>query len=119
MDVVRNDVIALGGRIETASNPGQGARFRLVLPLTTAVTQVVMLRAGEFTLGVPSNLVEVVRRVAAAELVDAYADGHLQVGGQAVPFYWAGALLQTSRRATDIEGRTFPVVVFRLSLIHI
>jgi chemosensory pili system protein ChpA (sensor histidine kinase/response regulator) len=45
--VVRAEVNAMGGRIETASTPGQGTRFKLVLPLTTAVTQVVMLRCGE------------------------------------------------------------------------
>jgi chemosensory pili system protein ChpA (sensor histidine kinase/response regulator) len=33
-----------------------------VLPLTTAVTQVVMLRAGALAVGVPANLVEIVRR---------------------------------------------------------
>jgi chemosensory pili system protein ChpA (sensor histidine kinase/response regulator) len=49
MDVVRNDVNALGGRIETSSAAGQGTNFKLVLPLTTAVTQVVMLRAGAVT----------------------------------------------------------------------
>ena len=43
MDVVRSEVNALGGRIETATTPGNGTSFRLVLPLTTAVTQVVML----------------------------------------------------------------------------
>ncbi|EBN0460856.1 hypothetical protein ADQ41_26170, partial [Salmonella enterica subsp. enterica serovar Dublin] len=40
MDVVRSEVQALGGRIETHTLPGQGSAFRLVLPLTTAVTQV-------------------------------------------------------------------------------
>ena len=40
MDVVRADVNAMGGRIETATAAGRGTSFRLVLPLTTAVTQV-------------------------------------------------------------------------------
>ena len=62
MDVVRNDVLALGGRIETASERGKGTQFKLVLPLTTAVTQVVMLRAGEFSVGVPASLVEAARQ---------------------------------------------------------
>ena len=43
LDVVRAEVNAMGGRIETASSPGQGTSFKLVLPLTTAVTQVVLL----------------------------------------------------------------------------
>jgi chemosensory pili system protein ChpA (sensor histidine kinase/response regulator) len=113
MDVVRNDVVALGGRIETATQAGQGSSFKLVLPLTTAVTQVVMLRAGTLTLGVPSNLVEVVRRLSGDDLAKAYASHHLNVAGEDVPFYWAGALLQSSHHSTETQGRTKPVVIFR------
>ena len=113
MDVVRTDVVALGGRIETHTEPGAGTRFRLMLPLTTAVTQVVMVRAGTLTLGVPSNLVEVVRRLTPAELERAYASGTLPVTGEEVPFYWAGALLQSSPRSQERAGRTLPVVIFR------
>ena len=113
MDVVRTDVIALGGRIETHTRPGQGCSFKLVLPLTTAVTQVVMLRAGSLTIGVPSNQVELVRRVGADELSQAYAKGSLTVGGEEVPFYWSGALLQSSAQTHEPQGRTLPVVIFR------
>ncbi|WP_439113708.1 Hpt domain-containing protein [Hydrogenophaga sp.] len=113
MDVVRTDVVALGGRIETHTQPGQGTSFKLVLPLTTAVTQVVMVRAGPLTLGVPSNLVELVRRVSSDELAQAYAKGTLTVGGEEVPFYWAGALLQSSAQSLEAQGRTLPVVIFR------
>ncbi|MDZ4128451.1 MAG: response regulator, partial [Hydrogenophaga sp.] len=113
MDVVRNDVLALGGRIETSTQPGQSTTFKLVLPLTTAVTQVVMLRAGALTLGVPSNLVELVRRVTSDELAQAYAKGFLMVGTEEVPFYWGGALLLSSAQSTQAQGRTLPVVIFR------
>ncbi len=113
MDVVRNDVVALGGRIETASQRGEGARFKLVLPLTTAVTQVVMLRAGALTLGVPSSLVEVVRRLNSDELGRAYASGTLNVAGEDIPFYWSGALLQSSAQSQEAHGRTLPVVIFQ------
>ena len=113
MDVVRNDVVALGGRIETHTRPGKGTDFRLVLPLTTAVTQVVMLRAGELTVGVPSTQVELVRRVSADELAQAYARRTLTVGGEEVAFYWAGALLQSSPRSLETQTRTLPVVIFR------
>ncbi|WP_066255875.1 hybrid sensor histidine kinase/response regulator [Hydrogenophaga flava] len=113
MDVVRNDVVALGGRIETHSQAGRGASFKLVLPLTTAVTQVVMLRAGELTVGVPSTQVELVRRVSASELEQAYAKKTLTVGGEEVPFYWAGALLQSTPKSLETQTRTLPVVIFR------
>jgi chemosensory pili system protein ChpA (sensor histidine kinase/response regulator) len=113
MDVVRNDVVALGGRVETATTPGEGTSFKLVLPLTTAVTQVVMVRAGRFTVGVPSGVVERVRRLTGTELAEAYAKSTLTVGDEEVPFYWAGALLQTSAHSEQAPERTLPVVIFR------
>ncbi|MGJ7490058.1 Hpt domain-containing protein [Variovorax sp. ZT4R33] len=113
MDVVRADVAALGGRIETHSTPGQGTRFKLVLPLTTAVTHVVMLRAGGTAIGVPSNLVELVQRVSLAELDLAYANQHYLFAGEPVPFYWAGALLQSSARSDAPGSKTHAIVVVR------
>jgi chemosensory pili system protein ChpA (sensor histidine kinase/response regulator) len=113
MDVVRTSVAALGGRIETDSTPGQGTRFKLVLPLTTAVTHVVMVRAGDTTFGVPSNLVERVQRASADDLTVAYAERHHVFEGERVPFYWAGALLQSSARSDPFAARTHFVVVVR------
>jgi len=112
MDVVRTDVNAMGGRIETASAPGQGTSFRLVLPLTTAVTQVVMLRCGERAFAVPSTLVEVVRRIKLPDLALAYQRGAFQEGGQLLPFFWFDGLLGGSARGLG-GGRSAPVVVIR------
>jgi chemosensory pili system protein ChpA (sensor histidine kinase/response regulator) len=113
MDVVRSEVYALGGRIETGTEAGQGTRFKLVLPLTTAVTQVVMLRMGHLTVGVPANLVEIVRRVSMPELEQAYRSGSFEYAGETMPFFWAGALLQSSGRSHEVQGKTLPVVVCR------
>jgi len=113
MDVVRSEVNALGGRIETATQEGQGTTFKLVLPLTTAVTQVVMLRVGEFTVGVPSGLVETVLRTPAAQVDQAYAHDAFEIGGQSVPFFWGGALLQVSARSAEAHAKTQSVAVFR------
>jgi len=112
MDVVRSDVNAMGGRIETATAAGQGTSFKLVLPLTTAVTQVVMVRCGETTVAVPSTLVEIVRRAKPSEVDEAYASGHYALGDRNLPFFWLGALLQSSPRGTE-TGRTLPVIVVR------
>jgi len=112
LDVVRSDVAAMGGRIETSTAAGKGTSFKLVLPLTTAVTQVVMLRCASATVAVPSTLVETVRRAAPAEVDEAYASGSYALGDSRLPFYWLGALLQQSARSAE-GGRMRSVVVIR------
>ena len=113
MDVVRSEVNALGGRIETSTLSGKGSHFKLILPLTTAVTQVVMIRTGNLSVGVPANVVETVRRISAKELQQAYNTGTYEIAGETVPFFWSGALLQSSNFSGEAQTKTSPVVVFR------
>ncbi len=113
MDVVRTEVNALGGRIETSTQAGTGTRFKLVLPLTTAVTQVVMLRSGELAIGVPANVVEIIRRVPMTELDLAYKSETFSYGGEDMPFFWSGALLQSSARSNEPVAKHKAVAVFR------
>ncbi len=112
LDVVRAEVNAMGGRIETVSQPGQGTHFKLLLPLTTAVTQVVMLRCGELQIAVPSPLIELVRRAPRAEVEDAYATGRYAYGDTSLPFFWLPSLLRAGLRGT-VSGRSETVVIVR------
>ncbi len=113
MDVVRSEVNAMGGRVETATAAGQGTSFKMILPLTTAVTQVVMLRCGTTHVAVPSTLVEVVRRATPAEVDAAYASGSYAMPDRPLQFFWLGALLQISARPADSSARTRAIVVIR------
>ena len=112
MDVVRAEVNAMGGRVETHTEPGRGTRFTLILPLTTAVTRVVMLRCGQVNVAVPTHLIEMVRRSRPAEVEQAYREGTMPFGDQALPFYWLGALLDFSPMGLE-GGRSLPVVIVR------
>ena len=113
LDVVRTEINALGGRIELQNHPHAGAEFTLVLPLTTAVTQVVELQAGDLHFGVPSNLVESVQRTSAKEIERAYNTQVFAINGEYLPFYWGGAMLQSSRRSSDMTAKHQVVVVLR------
>jgi chemosensory pili system protein ChpA (sensor histidine kinase/response regulator) len=57
MDVVRNEAAGLGGRIEVSTATGRGTTFRIYLPLTLAVTQAVLVRAGNQQFAIPSSMV--------------------------------------------------------------
>ncbi len=46
MDVVKQNVEALGGRVTLQSEPGKGTRFTLLLPLTLAVMDGMIIRAA-------------------------------------------------------------------------
>jgi chemosensory pili system protein ChpA (sensor histidine kinase/response regulator) len=113
LDVVRSDTRALGGRIELDSVAGRGTTFTLVLPLTTAVTQVVLLRTGERIHAVPSSLVDLVLRMRPAELETALREQQLEHAGQQLALYWLGALTDESGASGETPGRTVPVVLVR------
>ncbi len=93
MDVVRSEAGALGGRVTIASEPGKGARFTIRLPLTLAVTQVVLVASAGKTYALPSTLVEQVAQVREPDLVAAFEAKVIELGGQLLPFHYLPVLL--------------------------
>ena len=75
MDVVQSEAQALGGRVDMYSERGKGTRFAIRLPLTLAVTQVVLLAAGGKTYALPAILVEQVVQMKDAALGEAREQG--------------------------------------------
>jgi two-component system chemotaxis sensor kinase CheA len=62
LDVVRNAVAALGGRISIASVPGQGTEFTISLPLTLAVMDGMVVSVAGHTMVVPiTSILETIR----------------------------------------------------------
>lgn len=93
MDVVRSEAASLGGRVSVNSVEGKGAHFTIHLPLTLAVTQVVILSAGGKTFAVPSVLVEQVQQLKSAALANAYNDGGIMWQAKRVPIYFLSSIL--------------------------
>ncbi|MFD2452834.1 ATP-binding response regulator [Ideonella paludis] len=83
-----------------------------MLPLTTAVTQVVVLNCDDLVVAVPSNLVERVTRTPVQEVEAAYRDGVMRIGEDTLPFFWMGGLLEHGGRGA-LEGKTASIVVAR------
>ncbi len=113
LDVVRTEVNALGGRVLLDNQPGSGARFTLLLPLTTAITHVVLLRTGASVYAVPANLVDIVLRFKPEQIASAAQTLHIDYAGSTLPFYWLGALLGQSGQSSEPFGKSVPVAVIR------
>ncbi len=59
MDVVKRDIISLGGTVTTTSVPGQGTKFTLKLPLTLAIIEGILIQLGNNHYVIPlSNVSE-------------------------------------------------------------
>ncbi|WP_076593400.1 hybrid sensor histidine kinase/response regulator [Herminiimonas arsenitoxidans] len=93
MDVVRSEAASLGGRVAIASESGKGANFTIHLPLTLAVTQVVILSSGGKIYAIPSVLVEQVQQLKTGPLAAAYNEGAVMWQSQRVPMHYLPTLL--------------------------
>ncbi|MEC5159649.1 MULTISPECIES: hybrid sensor histidine kinase/response regulator [unclassified Janthinobacterium] len=112
MDIVRSEALALGGRVDILSQPGVGACFTVHLPLTLAVTQVVLLSCGGTTYALPSLLVEQVQQLKEAALAAAHAAGALESQGQQVALHYLSHLLGEEAARPQLQ-RSSPVLMLR------
>ncbi|WP_435627685.1 response regulator [Candidatus Ferrigenium straubiae] len=110
LDVVHSEIAALGGRIEVSSQQGLGTRFTIHLPLTLAVTHVLLVRSGKETYAIPSNMVEQARQVKPAELAQFYRDRQVEWQGHLYPLHYLPHLLGDSGCEPE-EQRHNPLVL--------
>lgn len=94
MDVVRQNVKELGGRITIESVPGKGTTFILTLPLTLAISDGMIVNVGDQTLVVPL-----------AHVVESLRPGEADVQG-----------LGAARRMLNVRGRFIPILSLREAL---
>ncbi len=112
MDVVRSEAASLGGRVAIASEPGKGAYFTIHLPLTLAVTQVVILSTGGKTYAIPSVLVEQVQQLKNGPLAIAYNEGAVMWQSQRVPMHYLSALLGDTD-AAPVTQQYSPLMILK------
>ena len=112
MDVVRSEIAGLGGRIDVSSKQGLGTHFIIHLPLTLAVTQVLMVRSADLTYAIPSAMVEQVRQVKSAELAQLYRDRQIEWQSKPYSFHYLPHLLGDAERIPESLPRN-PVLLLR------
>ena len=68
MAVVNNTVRELGGTLAMHSQPGQGTRFVLRLPLTLAIAEAFIVSSGDQTFAVPQTFVQEILQMTADQV---------------------------------------------------
>ncbi|MGH8620795.1 MAG: Hpt domain-containing protein, partial [Burkholderiales bacterium] len=103
MDVVRNEISSLGGRIDVATVRGKGTTFTIYLPLTLAVTQAVLVRGGGSVLAISSAMVEQVLRFKADAMAGLYEKKVVESQDRPYPLHTLQHLLGAIA-ATEIQN---------------
>ncbi|NYZ16833.1 chemotaxis protein CheA [Azospirillum sp. RWY-5-1] len=93
MDAVASAVHAAGGRVEIDSAPGHGTTVRLLLPLTTMVTRVLVVEAADQLYGLPVASVTGMSRVPAADIRRVKHAESILFRGAVVPLFRLRRLL--------------------------
>ncbi|MSP61411.1 MAG: hybrid sensor histidine kinase/response regulator [Myxococcales bacterium] len=124
LDAVKETIERLGGAITCASTPGQGTRFTVRLPLTTAIIGGLLFKVGGHVYAVPASSVVDTAPIAAADFQSTPTGERLLLRGRALPLVRLGALLgepsppgSAMRRAAvvlDHEGLIFGLTCDKL-----
>jgi two-component system, chemotaxis family, sensor kinase CheA len=105
LDVVRQNILSLGGSIEVNSVAGQGTVFRIRLPLTLAIVDGMFVQVGGASYVVPLTFIvecmqadqKLVRSLSGKGLV-------VEVRGEYVPIVNLGELLGIEQAASLFDG---------------
>ena len=93
LDVVKSETTSLGGRIEITSVTGHGATFRIYLPLTLAVTQAVLVTAGNRRYAIPSSMIEQATEHKPDAAAQLRSTGSIEWLGNSYPYHYLPRLL--------------------------
>jgi chemosensory pili system protein ChpA (sensor histidine kinase/response regulator) len=115
MDVVASEIKQLGGSFHIDANPGKGARFTIRLPFTLAITQALVVQAGESDYAIPLPSIEGIVRIRRKDLIKLLEDpeANFNYGGIAFDVYQLGVLLGAGAPTYSEELDTIPVILVR------
>ena len=117
MDVVKNEITSLGGRIEINTETGKGVTFSIYLPLTLAVTQAVIVNANRQEYALPATTVEQVQELKPDHLAAAMQARAIEWRGNRYPLFYLPHLLGQMDAVHEVQ-RFNTVVLMKSGASH-
>jgi len=114
MDVVRSAIEKAHGSVQLSSELGRGTRIRIALPLSMAVTNVMIIRSAEQMFGVQMDMVVETVRVPAKSIHEIKQQRTTVLRGRIVPLYALNDLLRIPEPPRPNEEGEVAVLVIRL-----
>jgi two-component system chemotaxis sensor kinase CheA len=107
LDVVRNNIEHLDGRVDLVSVPGQGTKVSLSLPLTLAIIGALLVRSGARVCAVPLSGVAETLRVEPGAISRSHGSHKLKLRGRAITVEQLDAVLGDPPRPLEANERGF------------
>jgi two-component system chemotaxis sensor kinase CheA len=119
MDVVRAAVEQVNGTVTLESRVGEGTRLRLSLPLSMAVTNVMIIESNRQIFGVPMDMVVETVRIARSSIHWIKNIQTAVLRGRIVPLRSLNDLLAADREQLPNEDDEFATLVIRMQGEHV
>jgi two-component system chemotaxis sensor kinase CheA len=111
MDVVRQNLAELGGRVEVESQPGLGTSVTLILPLTLVTTRILLVRAGRDSFALPASACQGVVWIDQQQVQSLEGQPIVEHEGRTVAVRNLAELLGTAAPATTSGAGRTPAVL--------
>ena len=115
MDVVATEIKKLGGSLYTETEAGKGTKFTVRLPFTLAISQALVVRAGEELFALPLPTVEGVVRVPRSEVQRHLGEdsASFDYGGQKYRFQHLASFVSGTPSSIPEHDAAVPVILVR------
>lgn len=113
MDVVRSGIEKVGGQLRLTSQVGKGTQLSLTLPLSMAVTQVMVIESGGQRFGIPMDQVMETVRLPKDSIHTIKHQPTAQLRGRTIPLKSLNQMLAVSEEQVLNEDDEYALMVLR------
>ncbi len=113
MDVVRNNIKSLKGSMHVESTLGQGSKFTVSLPLTLAIIDALMIKAGGDTFAIPLDSVSQTTKIETGDLSEVNKRKAITLRGEVLGVMELAEILDLPEKGSERE--MLPLVILSVA----